>query len=424
MKPRVTGFTSPSINLKRINSLKFEHTGHKYTYRGRETKLSTTGFIKQFFPGFDNSSAIEKIRSRPGSAKELLYRNMTDDEIKKRWKDNGEIASGKGTILHEMIELSYLTGFEPGWRTFSDVRDYCIDRLNRKEVGAEEPEQEMVGRWYKTLTHESYEEIESTLEEYEKETGWVNFYSFRQILNNTGQYEAVMPEVKIHTDEQISGMVDMLYRNKKTGKYLICDWKRSKHLRDKGYGKGYGPCSDYPNSDVSKYTLQVTFYSWALRKYYNIDVTEAWILGFHPKDSTFTLISVDINMHIPTIERMLEKLFVTIYLPAMNYTNITTVKYMREGMKRRTIISQNVPSITKNSIILSHKDEHYGFSTVEEYLTKTPLPDMPVEIYVPYLCGYVEDWTPMKQNIYKEGFPLNITFTFVLPPVQEEQICR
>ena len=102
----VTGLNSRGINTKRLSNLEFEAEGHKYRYKGRVTKLSTTSFIKEFFSVFDSYAIINNFMSKPGSKSEVKYRGMTPDEIDKQWKDNGDIASGKGTILHEMVEFA------------------------------------------------------------------------------------------------------------------------------------------------------------------------------------------------------------------------------------------------------------------------------------------------------------------------------
>jgi hypothetical protein len=403
------GIDGTNANTRRFNSLKFKHEGHEYLYKGRKSKLSTTSFIKQFFPQFDADQVISNFMSTPNSVSEIKYRGMDHDMIKKQWDDNGAIASGKGTILHEMIELAYEVGFTPGWMDFNQVKTYCETRLDVETVdNPNEPDNDTIKRWYDVLSHPSYDS------EFDQITGWENFIAFEQMMQSGGIYDPVMTEVKIHTDEDISGMVDMLYVDKTTGNYLVCDWKRAKDLKKViGYDKGYGPCSDYRASSLSQYTIQVAFYSWALRKYYNINVTDAWIVGLHPNRDEPEIVPVDLKAHFNTIEMMVEKVSCTVYLPILNYTGITLVRYTKEGMKRRTKIVKSSSNPPPNSIILTHMDEAYGFNTLIRYLRETPLYDIPSDLYVPYIDGYEEAWTQDKQDVYEFGFPLNITFVFV-----------
>lgn len=424
----LTPLTNKDINTKRLNNLTFEHEGHKYKYKGRETKISTTGFIKQFFNEFDADGIITNFMSKPGSRSEVTYRGMSTEEIKKQWDDNGTIASGKGTILHEMIEFVYTLGFMPGWKTFSQVKDYCelrladydemTDKLNKHiehdesrltepEPKLDEPDIKTIKRWYDVLAHESYDPT------FDQKTGWENFMKFESMLQDEDIYEPVMPEVKIHTKEQISGMVDMLYRNKKTGNYLVCDWKRCKDLKKRiGNKKGHGPCKDYYDTKLSHYRLQITFYAMTLNKYYNIRVTEAWIVGLHPNKDEPEIIPVDITKYALTVENMLAKTNCTVYLPVMNYTDINFVERGEEGMRRYTYIVR-LKSSLDGTTMLTHKADAYGFQAFTHYVENTPIYDLPCEITIPYLCNHTEKWTKDKQDIYDEGYPLNITFKFV-----------
>ena len=289
------------------------------------------------------------------------------------------------------------------------MRDYCEERLVHEPNDLNiEPDIKMVKQWHKTLTHEAYDET------FDQETGWDNFMQFELALQNQDIYEPVMAEVKLHTDEQISGMVDMLYRNKQTGEYLICDWKRAKDLTKQiGRKKGYGPCERYPDSSLSKYTIQVTFYAWALRKYYNINVTEAWIIGLHPNKQGPEIIPVELQAHIQTVEDMIKKVSCTVYLSVLNYTDMNLVKYTKEGMKRRTKVIRSHSDPPHDATILTHTDDVHGFQVVVHHITNTPLHALSSEIYVPYIDQYKEQWMQWKQDVYDDGYPLNIDFVFV-----------
>ena len=63
------------------------------------------------------------------------------------------------------------------------------------------------------------------------------------------------------------GRFDALFRNKRTGKYILIDWKSSgtvDKVADKWTKKMLGPMFKYPQLNWYQYTLQLYFYKQAL----------------------------------------------------------------------------------------------------------------------------------------------------------------
>ena len=83
-------------------------------------------------------------------------------------------------------------------------------------------------------------------------------------------------EVIIYSKElAIAGTIDVLMMNKKSGEYVLIDWKTSKRIDKKSFNGKKGIRKESSNIDDSKYNhyaLQLSLYRYILEKYYGIMV--------------------------------------------------------------------------------------------------------------------------------------------------------
>ena len=87
----------------RDERITFHEKTHTYEVDGSSDGIiSVTTFIHSYFPHFDADRVIKKMKN-----KKEKYPNMTDDQIKKEWNENGKRASEQGTHMHRQIELFY-----------------------------------------------------------------------------------------------------------------------------------------------------------------------------------------------------------------------------------------------------------------------------------------------------------------------------
>lgn len=96
------------------------------------------------------------------------------------------------------------------------------------------------------------------------------FDDFYNLLKTSGDYEFVAREKTVYYkvgDFYIKGRFDALFKNVKTGKYCVIDWKSSGSI-DKTktpWTKNLlGPCGKLPALNYYTYTLQLYFYKKAL----------------------------------------------------------------------------------------------------------------------------------------------------------------
>jgi hypothetical protein len=220
--------------------LVFEETEHKYTLDGRTVPRSVTAVVGKYHEAFDADVAVGMMRNgSKWSEKRELYlhedgREMMDEEIKLQWSRNGQVQSGRGSLMHFQIE--------------QHVNGVII-------AGPHSPE-------------------------------FRQFVMFeRQILCGKG-YKPLRTEFSIfHEELRLAGQIDMLALTE-SGSYAIFDWKRTKKIEwTNQFRSMYPPLNHLPDSNAVHYTLQLNLYARMLRDQYGIRVTELVLGVFHPNQS-------------------------------------------------------------------------------------------------------------------------------------------
>ena len=237
----------PWMSLARRNThprdklIQFDEPTHIYTVQGSSKNvISCTGFLHEFFGHFDSKAVIKKMMDSPNWTQSKWYKpGITADEIAATWSNNGKEASGAGTAMHLAIE-QFLNGAEhvilpsvketPEWRYFMNFWRDCGDDL--------EP--------YRT--------------EWEV---W-------------------------SADHKLAGSIDMIFRRKSDGKFLIYDWKRSKEIKTGNqFQTGLGPLHHLPDCNYWHYSLQLNVYRRILETFYGLDVADMYLLILHPDNPNY-----------------------------------------------------------------------------------------------------------------------------------------
>jgi hypothetical protein len=241
----------------RDNKIYFVEETHKYYVNGScEGNLSCTGFIHEFFGHFDPKSTIAKMRKSPNWITSKYY-GKTDEEIITEWSDSGKAASEAGTAMHLAIE-QFLHG---------------------------SPEQ-------------IKDEVKNTPE-------WRYFMKFWSDCG--GDLEPYRSEWEVWTSDEIKlcGSIDMVFRRKSDGKFVIYDWKRSKDIKTENkFGSGLPPLEHLPDCNYWHYTLQLNVYKWMLEKYYGLDVADLYLVILHPDNPSYR--RMRLNILEDEVEDMIE----------------------------------------------------------------------------------------------------------------------
>jgi hypothetical protein len=240
----------------RDERITFYEPTHTYTIDGSsEGIISGTGFLHQFFGHFNAKEVIEKMMRSPKWASNKHY-GKTADQIAKEWSDSGKDASTKGTAMHLAIEQ------------FMNRAESVIDPDVKKTV---------------------------------------EFQYFMNFWNDHGwDLEPYRAEWSVFSqDHMLCGQIDMLFRRKSDGKFLIYDWKRSREIKTSNkFQKGLAPLQHLDDCNYWHYTLQLNLYRWILEKLYGMEIAEMYLIICHPENKNYK--RMRLNRLDDEIEAMLD----------------------------------------------------------------------------------------------------------------------
>jgi hypothetical protein len=227
---------------ERDQFIEFDEPTHIYTINGSSKGIiSCTKFLHEFFPHFDADAVIAKMMASDNWPNNKYF-GKTAAQIKKGWNDNGTLASGSGTAVHLAIE-QFLHGHPELIK--SDV-------LQTKE--------------------------------------WKYFTNFWNDVS--GDLVPYRSEWEVWSDEhKLAGQIDMVFYRKSDNSYVIYDWKRTKEIKMdntfKNDSKGYGPVEHLPNANYWHYTLQLNVYRWFLETFYNLKISDMYLVIVHPDNNNY-----------------------------------------------------------------------------------------------------------------------------------------
>jgi len=181
---------------------------------------------------------------------------MESHEIKAQWEENGQYASGRGSVLHYILEC-HNNNFDLEGSTYMDIQE-VNDYL----------------RW-RTL-HFTAEDLIPFRTEFKMHTGFD--------LSLTGTADLLAIKRDHPKPKDCNGVLTL---------HMI-DWKFSKGIHmDNQYEKGHGPCKQMDNCNYNHYLLQQNTYKWLLETYYpnwkwngheytSVQVVSMHLAVFHP----------------------------------------------------------------------------------------------------------------------------------------------
>lgn len=241
-----TYFETPvarEIINNRDENIQFFEDSHTYTVNGVSFQSVST-IINRFFREFDPDEAIYRMMNglnwNPGNK----YWEMSPDEIKDLWRENGEKQAKLGQELHKQIELY-----------FND------EQYNQEDV----------------------------------------FHYFSDFINDHPTISPFETEWRIYDEEyHIAGTVDLVSLDRRN--FDIYDWKRSKNILDNvtlepieynEWDNGFGVLNHIEDTGFNKYCLQLSMYRYILEKHYNIQIRNMYLVVLHPVYETYHKLPVD-----------------------------------------------------------------------------------------------------------------------------------
>jgi len=285
----------------------FQEEGHKYTIHTdlNSKYTSVTTWNHSHFPHFNADQVIANMMKGKNWNPENKYWNMTSEEIKKLWTDNGAAVSGAGTEMHEQIECFMNNPHVPYPYTQADLAEYYLHlctfkTLSSGAVMSERVDADCAFEMRNDVNlHRCKEDTTKVVAE------WQYFLDF---LKNNPTLKPYRTEWMIyHEDLKLSGSIDMVYENP-DGTLLIYDWKRSKEINRVNKFNKYAitQCIDHlPDSNFWHYSMQLNTYKAILEAKYEKKVVGLYLVRLHPdaSEKTYDLIKV------PDLSNYIEELF-------------------------------------------------------------------------------------------------------------------
>ena len=264
----------------RDQHIAFDEPTHKYYVNGScKGNISCTGFVHEFFGHFDAKKIITKMRKGANWANSKYY-GKTDEEIMKEWSDNGKEASSAGTAMHFAIE-KFMHG--------------ALDEIDSAVMNTPE------WRYFMKFWKECGDDLEPYRSEWEVFTDRLDLPASQHREVFTDALDSPASERKI----KLCGSIDMVYRRKSDGKFVIYDWKRSKEIKsDNPFGSGLAPLDHLPDTNYWHYTLQLNVYKWILEQYYGLEVADLYLVILHPDQPSYR--RMRLNILTDEVEDMIE----------------------------------------------------------------------------------------------------------------------
>jgi ATP-dependent exoDNAse (exonuclease V) beta subunit len=206
------------------------------------------------FPPYNLEKVLENtIKSDKMSNPNYKYYGKTKEQISEEWEKNRIEKSGAGTKTHFNIECYY----------------------NNIEV----------------------------------EDDSVEFQYFKNFLKDYPELEAYRTEWCVYYEEvKLSGSIDMVFRDKNTGEYLIYDWKRVKEIEyENSYGKtAIVDCiKEITDTNYWHYSIQLNIYRKILQDKYDMKITGLFLVVLHPNNPCKTYERLD----VPFLDKEIEDLW-------------------------------------------------------------------------------------------------------------------
>ena len=200
-------------------------------------KVSISNALDMLFTPFDSEGVAQNTYNKHFNNPESEYYQLTVQQILDKWSAKGAESCKYGSLLDDYIGAT-LTGTENDIKLFKLDNGYDFD-----------------------------ERLHGLCDSFD------NFYS---VMSKSGDTEFIDREKYLYLktknpitkeDTYLYGRFDALFRNKRTGKYILIDWKSSgtiDKVPTKWTKKMLGPMFKYPQLNWYRYTLQLYFYKQAL----------------------------------------------------------------------------------------------------------------------------------------------------------------
>lgn len=269
----------------------FDEGPHKYEIEGSsEDVISCTTLAHRLFAPFVENEAVRATLFSPSFRSRRHYPvvlNAIRKKLEQNVQDLGMEDADLEQTAMDILQYSDLEKSPWFWVAHKAIKDYW--QLAREEG---------------TAAHLNAENYLNILP-YDPETR-----ELQHLLNFAKDYchwQIYRTELTLYCRSLLlAGQVDALYKNLKTGRYVIVDWKRSYEIKKDSYGNRMGHhrlSQDMPDCNFSHYTFQINIY-WVLAEdHLGYDIEGGYLVIFHPRQINYEIYQV------PDIRSKVRELF-------------------------------------------------------------------------------------------------------------------
>lgn len=322
-RPKRVQILSPLSKLNghpRNKRVFFDEEPHLYYIDGSsEGVISVTTMIKEHYTGFNGPKGARTMLTNP----------------KQRWLDNDN-----WDLLKPLID-DYLTRVQEEDENEAEVLSMFVQNvLKQQTIDLDEIDTKQYMRWRTRLddwtSSDLYKELLRETPALWSQKGQkaaakgtamhLNFHNYLNGLDHDWEavtlkqlmnFQADHPHLVIHETEVtywckgalLSGNADSIWKDMKTGKYVIVDWKRTLEVKSEGFCACRGghdpevcdrdfhaPFDHLENCDYNKYALQNSVYRVLVEDHYGIEVQETWnVLCHEDLDNYIKIVNPDLT---------------------------------------------------------------------------------------------------------------------------------
>ena len=229
-----------SLIFNNNNEYVFDESIHTYYWNGSKVETSVTSFISKYFEEFD----LEGISKRYADKHGLLQ-----EDVKKQWKDKGDISSLSGTIIHAYLE-----------------------NANNNKIIIEDYSKANEANLYDSVK----ERVDILLPKAKK-----------FISDTKNKLIPLKLEYTVGLEDLLAGNIDMLAWNKKANEVQIWDYKNLKEMKlENKYKKCFKPFDSYDDCNFIHYSMQLSFYKAMAQRLLGIDIGKMYLVHFNYLDKS------------------------------------------------------------------------------------------------------------------------------------------
>lgn len=250
-----------------FSNIFFIEKNHTYRFGNVASKTSVSGLIKKYEKPFDSNKVASFVAKRDG---------MTKEEVLNKWDFARDYSCHKGSEFHKFVE-NFLARKQTSL-DYENIRVFYENRNTSNLISSVE---------------DYYADLKKLI------ANFVDFYNWWKEDHILLKSEFVIGDF----DSGVCGTIDNLSLNTKTNELVIFDYKTNKDIKRKNpRNEMMLDClSHLQNCEYSKYSLQLSLYSYIIEKITSFSVPKSYIVWVNGETNYELIECLDLKKESSTI---------------------------------------------------------------------------------------------------------------------------